>query len=238
MSYSPVSAGYAAHEEPRGVEQGSINEKLVVLAEEWLDKRNYRATSTLAHELTTDVRTTAACAGLLAIHPRLTQHATYEYLGEFISCLWNERCPETTIVYPHETPGLIWLGNELAPQKMLIIQGDAGRYFGMFAQGPIIIANDAGKEYDWYGTGPNNMLTPTCVYKHARGERRKKVVDRWNGPLKEYVDRLIALAQGDPFAIEAMFGDGNAINRDVKLLTSRRRWNRWRSAPRPWEAAQ
>ena len=232
--YAPTSAGHAAQEAARAVAQETIDEKLVARAEEWLIKEagNRRE----AIRLSEGFAVTAQTAGLLALHQQLRQQREYPCLGTFISALWNCRCREKIIVYPHDTTNLHWLGTYLSSHKVLIMQGTAGQYMGLGAAGPIItpesarsrtgnnakgtiiIADTAGHFTEWHGIRLSITTTTQDIGEHFDGKLVGQGTYKRNATLKAYVDRLLVLAKDDPLTIEQEFGDGIAITAEIKRL--------------------
>ena len=217
MSYLPKAAGHAAREESRHVAQGTIDE-LVKKAEQWFDDGKWYGR---AVEMTRGIETTAHTAGILALHPTLTQHRLYWTLGFFISALWNHRCPEKIITYNHNTPNVKYIGFHLPQNKILINKGNTGDWIGHGATGIIINQGNTG---DWVGeeaTGTIIAVVPTGISGHFSGTRITAQAYKRNAALKTYVDRLLALAKDDPPAIEQEFGDGIAITERINELTRR-----------------
>ena len=233
--YRPVSAGHAAKETPRTIEQASIDE-LVGKAKAWLDQYgDYDDAFAMAEEIVT----TPDVAGLLAIHPTLQQHERYSGLGHFISALWNQCRPEKIITYDHVTPEIDYLGYRLPAHKVLIVRGDAGSAVAMKAKGLVIIQGVAGirsfaeargtlivqgklqRELGYRIKGAVIALTPTSPGQDFWGKKITWQQYTRNAALKEYVDRLLGLAKDNPAAIETEFGNGIAITERINELTRR-----------------
>ena len=217
--YRPVSTGHAAHEEPRMIEQGTIDERIIKLAERWLTiyPEYWPHEYELACMMTATLHTAGVVAGLLAAHPLLQRHEGYDSLGFFISALWNKRCPEHVFTYPHNTPKLAFLGGCLAAEKVLIHRGVTGIQIGYRANGPVIILGTTERYVGVNAKGPIINPTKKDIVQLPQRRLSKKEYAQ-NIPLKTYIDQLLILAKEDPAAIETAFGNGIAITAKINEL--------------------
>ena len=216
--YRPTAAGHAAREAPREVEQEDIGE-IVESARTFLDDQN--ADYDRARGLAEGVTTTVADAGLLAIVPALRAHPEYPWLGIFISVLWN-RCPETFILYPHDTPRLNLVGKRLAKEKTLLITGRIGRRIGERAEGTIILTQEAGGDCgEYYSTGlfiTENGLAHGVLFRGTHLQPGHFVPE-----IGAYARQLLDCARERPERFTQEFGDGAAIRKRYDALMGRRR---------------
>ena len=169
--------------------------------------------------MTAGITTSAWEAAFLSRHMRLWEVTNRHLLGNFISALWNHRCPENVIVCPYSMYDFVNVGFALPAHKTLVLTHIGGfGCTGVYSSGTIVARQGLNK-HDGYGA-KGVFITPrmTKLAKEFRGTHVAADECPKGSPLRAYVDALLDPQRNDPVAFEQEFGTSKEIAAKIKRL--------------------